>query len=179
MNLKRKKMKKITVIILMMVAAIGGYAQNNVITDLFDQYYNDENFTKVSVSSKMFDLFTEIEPGDKDEEMILDAISKLQGLKILAADSIGNSRKLFDDAVKKISSKGYEELMEVKDAEEDMKFMIMDTNGKITELVMVVGGRKKFVILSLFGEIDLKSISKLSKSMNIEGLEDLEHIESK
>ena len=162
----------------MMVAAIGGYAQNNVITDLFDQYYNDENFTKVSVSSKMFDLFTEIEPGDKDEEMILQAISKLEGLKILAADSIGNSRKLFDDAVKKISSKGYEELMEVKDAEEDMKFMIKDANGKITELVMVIGGRKQFVILSLYGEIDLKSISKLSKSMNIEGLEHLEHIES-
>lgn len=163
----------------MMVAAISGYAQNNVITDLFDQYYNDENFTKVSVSSKMFELFTEIEPGDKDEEMILRAISKLEGLKILAADSITNSRQLFDDAVKKISSKGYEELMEVKDAEEDMKFMIMDSNGKITELVMVVGGRKKFVILSLFGEIDLKTISKLSRSMSIEGLEHLEHIESK
>lgn len=163
----------------MMVAAINGYTQNNVITDLFNQYYDDENFTKVSVSSKMFDLFTEIEPGDKDEEMILRAISKLEGLKILAADSIGNSRKLFDDAVKKIASKGYEELMEVKDAEEDMKFMIMDTNGKITELVMVIGGRKQFVILSLYGEIDLKSISKLSKSMNIEGLEHLEHIESK
>ena len=171
-------MKKITFIILLMVASISGYAQNNVITDLFNQYYDDENFTKVSVSSKMFDLFTEIEPGDKDEEMILRAISKLEGLKILAADSIGNSRKLFDDAVKKISSKGYEELMEVKDAEEDMKFMIMDTNGKITELVMVIGGRKQFIIMSLFGEIDLKSISKLSKSMNIEGLEHLEHIES-
>ena len=162
----------------MMVAATSGYAQNNVITDLFNQYYDDENFTKVSVSSKMFDLFTEIEPGDKDEEMILRAISKLEGLKILAADSIGNSRKMFDDAVKKISSKGYEELMEVKDAEEDMKFMIKDANGKITELVMVIGGRKQFVILSLYGEIDLKSISKLSKSMNIEGLEHLEHIES-
>ncbi len=171
-------MKKLTLIILMMVAAISGYAQNNVITDLFNQYYDDENFTKVSVSSKMFELFTEIEPGDKDEEMILKAISKLEGLKILAADSIGNSRKMYNDAVKKISSKGYEELMEVKDAEEDMKFMIMDSNGKITELVMVIGGRKRFVILSLYGEIDLKSISKLSTSMNIKGLENLEHIDS-
>ena len=162
-----------------MVAAISGYAQNNVIIDLFDQYYDDENFTKVSVSSKMFELFTEIEPGDKDEEEILRAISKLKGLKILAADSIGNSRKMFDDAVNKISSKGYEELMEVKDAEEDMNFMIMDKDGTITELVMVVGGKKQFVILSLYGEIDLKSISKLSKSMNLEGMQHLEHINSK
>jgi hypothetical protein len=163
----------------MMVAAISSYAQNDVITNLFNQYYDDENFTKVSVSSKMFELFTEIEPGDKDEEEILRAISKLKGLKVLAADSVGNSRQLFDDAVKKISSKGYEELMEVKDAEEDMKFMIMDSNGKITELVMVIGGRKQFVILSLFGEIDLKTISKLSTSMNLEGMQHLEHLNSK
>ena len=161
-----------------MLATISSYAQNDVITELFNQYYDDENFTKVSVSSKMFELFTEIEPGDKDEEVILEAISKLEGLKILAADSIGNSRKMFDDAVNRITSKGYEELMEVKDADEDMKFMIMEKNGKISELVMVIGGRKKFVILSLFGEIDLKSISRLSKSMSIQGMEHLEHIES-
>ncbi len=172
-------MKTITILTLALLTTIGSFAQNDVITELFDQYYDDENFTKVSVSSKMFELFTEIEPGDKDEEVILEAISKLKGLKILAADSIANSRKMFDDAVKKISSNGYEELMEVKDAEEDMKFMIMDANGKISELVMVVGGRKKFVILSLFGEIDLKSISKLSRSMSIDGLEHLEHIDSK
>ena len=162
----------------MVLAPIVSFAQNDVITELFEQYYEDESFTKVSVSSKMFELFTEIEPGDKDEEIILEAISKLEGLKILAADSVPNSRQMFDGAVKKISSNGYEELMEVKDAEEDMKFLIMDSDGIISELVMVIGGRKKFVILSLYGEIDLKSISKLSRSMSIGGLEHLEHIDS-
>lgn len=171
-------MKKITVTIITLMVAIGGYAQSDVITELFDKYYDDENFAKVSVSSKMFELFTEIEPGDKDEEEILRAISKLEGLKVLAADSVGNSRKMFDDVVEKISSKGFEELMEVKDAEEDMKFMIMDKNGKITELIMVVGGKKHFVLMSLYGEIDLKSISKLSKSLNIEGMQHLEHMNS-
>lgn len=171
-------MKKITTSIFVMLLAISSYAQSDVITKLFDQYYEDENFTKVSVSSKMFELFTEIEPGDEDEEAILNTISKLKGLKVLVADSVGNSRKLFDDAVSKIATNGYEELMEVKDAEEDMKFMIMDSNGTISELVMVVGGKKKFIILSLYGEIDLKSISKLSTSMNIGGLEHLEHIDS-
>lgn len=171
-------MKTITTSIFLLLLTMGSFAQSDVITKLFNKYYEDENFTKVSVSSKMFELFTEIEPGDKDEEAILNTISKLKGLKILAADSVGNSRKLFDDAVSKIASNGYEELMEVKDAEEDMKFMIMDTNGKISELVMVVGGKKKFVILSLYGEIDLKSISKLSTSMNIGGMEHLQQLES-
>ena len=171
-------MKNLIIVLITVCIGLSANAQNDVVTKLFNDYYDDENFTKISVSSKMFELFTHIEPGDEDEDDILEAVSKLKGLKVIAADSVGNSKKLYDDAVKKVSKSGYDELMEVKDAEEDMKFMIMDYNGKITELVMVVGGRKKFVIMSLYGEIDLKSISKLSKGMSIKGLEHLEHIES-
>jgi len=170
-------MKKISAIIIVMFVTLSGYAQNDAISKLFNQYYDDENFTNVSVSSKMFELFTNIKTGDEDEKEILDASSKLKGLKVLAADSIGNSRQMFDDVVKKSSSNGYEELMEVKDAEEDMKFMIMESNGIITELIMVIGGNKHFAIISLYGEIDLKTISKLSKSMNIKGMENLKHID--
>jgi hypothetical protein len=153
------------------------YAQNDVITKLFDQYYDDPNFTKVSVSSKMFELFTEIDPEDEDEKQILDAISKLKGLKILAADSVTDAKKLFNDAVKKIRARNYEELLTVKDATEDVQFMIKEKDGVIDELVLLVGGKKKFVIMSLFGEIELKNISKLSKSMKITGMEYLEKID--
>ena len=162
-----------------MTACIGfsASAQNDVVTKLFNDYYDDDNFTKISVSSKMFELFTNIEPGDENEEEILEAISKLKGLKVIASDSVPNSNKLYADAVKKISGNGYEELMEVKDAEEDMKFMIKEKEGIIEELVMVVGGNKNFFILSLYGEIDLKKISKLSKSMNVKGMEYLKQLD--
>ena len=112
-----------------------------------------------------------------DEDDILEAVSKLKGLKVIAADSIGNSKKLYTDAVKKVSGNGYEELMEVKDAQENMKFMIKEKDGIIDELVMVVGGHKSFFILSLYGEIDLKKIAKLSKSMNVKGMEYLKQLD--
>ena len=152
-------------------------AQNDVVTKLFNEYYNDENFVKISVSSKMFELFTEIKPGDADEQEILDAISKLKGLKVIAADSVPNSKQLYTNAVKKISGSGYDELMEVKDAQEDMKFMISEKDGIINELVMVVGGKKRFFVMSLFGEIDLSKISKLSKGMNVKGMEYLQKLD--
>lgn len=152
-------------------------AQNDVVTNLFEEYYDNEDFTKISVSSKMFELFTHIEPGDEDEDEILEAISKLEGLKVIAADSIANSRELFTKAVKKVSGNGYDELMEVKDAQEDMKFMIKENEGIIDELVMVAGGKKSFFILSLYGEIDLKKIAKLSKSMNVKGMEYLKKLD--
>ena len=163
---------KTIITIFALFTALCAQAQNDAVTKLFNDYYNDPAFTKVSVSSKMFDLFTKIEPGDKDEKEMVEAISKLKGLKVLAADSIANSKQLYTNAVKKISGSGYEDLMEVKDA----KFMISEKNGIINELVMVVGGSKNFFILSLYGEIDLKKISTLSKGMNIKGMENLEKL---
>ena len=165
------------IILIAACISISAHAQNDVVTKLFNDYYSDENFTKVSVSSKMFELFTQIEPGDKDEDAIIEAISKLKGLKVIAADSVGNAKKLYADAVKKISAGGYDELMEVKDAKENMKFMIQEKGGIINELVMVVGGNKSFFILSLYGEIDLKKIAKLSKSMNVKGMEYLKQLD--
>lgn len=170
-------MKNLIIVLITVCIGFSANAQNDVVTKLFNDYYDDENFTKISVSSKMFELFTHIEPGDEDEDDILEAVSKLKGLKVIAADSVGNSKKLYDDAVKKVSKSGYEELMEVKDAEENMKFMIKEKDGIINELVMVVGGHKSFFILSLYGEINLKDISKLSRSMNVKGMEYLKKLD--
>ncbi|MEZ5197060.1 MAG: DUF4252 domain-containing protein [Bacteroidales bacterium] len=47
----------------------------------------------------------------------------------------------------------------------------------IKELLMVVGGQDDNALISIQGDIDLKTISKLSKSMNIDGMENLEEIE--
>lgn len=173
-------MKKITgIFIICLIPAFAVQAQNDAISQLFDQYYDNEAFTKVSVSSKMFELFTKIEPGDENEEEVLKAISQLEGLKVLAADSIGNSKTMYNDVVKKVSGGGYEELMEVKDSNENMKFMIKEKDGIISELVTVVGGNKSFALISLYGIIDLKNISKLSKSMNIKGMEYLKNVDDK
>jgi hypothetical protein len=39
---------------------------------------------------------------------------------------------------------------------------------------MVMGGNEQFMVMSLFGEIDLKQISRIGKKMDVKGLEHLE-----
>jgi hypothetical protein len=51
--------------------------------------------------------------------------------------------------------------------------------GKINELVMVMGSNEDFMVMSLFGEIDLKQVSKLGRKMDIDGLQQLEKIKDK
>ena len=169
-------MKKLILSLAVMVAAVAAMAQDgSVITKYFDQLGGNEDYVKVSVSSKMFSLFTELEAGSEEEEEFLKAVSKLKGMKMVVGDSVpDDAGRLFDQAVRDVDNEGFEELMTVMDAEENFKFSIMEDGGKISELVMVAGGKSKFVILSLFGEIDLKNISKIARSMKVEGFDHLE-----
>ncbi|MDW7692655.1 DUF4252 domain-containing protein [Flammeovirgaceae bacterium SG7u.111] len=167
-------MKKSAILLIMLCFwGVKAYSQSDAISTMFSKYEDDENFTKVSVTSKMFSLFTELEPEDEDDKALLEAISKIKGLKVLAADSIPNGKALYKEASAKVKKGNFEELMSVRDGGEDMLFMINEKDGVISELLMLVGGEKNFFILSLFGEIDLKEISKLSRVMKIKGMEKL------
>ncbi|MEM6841632.1 MAG: DUF4252 domain-containing protein [Bacteroidota bacterium] len=172
-------MKRLLIIIIaMQLVAIGVNAQDNILAPLFDKFADDEDFTKVTITSKMFSLFTEFEPEDPETQELTEAISKLKGLKILASDSIGNARSYFKDATAQVRKGNMEELMSIRDGKDDMLFMIKEEAGKISDLVMLVGGENKFVAMSLYGEIDLKQISKISKGMKIDGMKYLENIDN-
>lgn len=124
----------------------------------------------------MFGLFTNMEMENKEDQEVLDAISKLKGLKILAKDETRDARGLYDEANKMLPKSEYEELMYVRDKDKDMRFFINEKGGKINELVMIAGGSNDFMLLSVFGEIDLKQISKIGSKMDVDGLKDLERL---
>lgn len=169
-------MKTIGVIMMLMVTLPAAANAQDVISKFFTKYQNDETFTNVNISSKMFGLFTEMEAETPEDKEVLEAISKLKGLKILAKENARNSRELYKEALSLIP-KDFEELMSVRDKDKDMKFMIEENDGKISEMLMIVGGNEEFMIMSLFGEIDLKQISRIGSKMNIKGLENLRNME--
>jgi hypothetical protein len=168
-------MKKIVAIAVLMMVISGAYAQD-AISKFFSKYQNDESFSQVNISSRMFGLFTQMETDDPEDKEVLDAISKLKGLKIIAKDNARNSRELYKEAFALIP-KDYEELMTVRDKDKDMKFMIKESGGKISELLMVMAGNENFMVMSLFGEIDLKQVSRIGKKMDIKGLEHLQKMD--
>lgn len=169
-------MKKGIVTGVLLMVMMGAFAQGEAVSKFFSKYQDDETFSQVTVSSKMFGLFTNMELEDKEDQEVLDAISKLKGLKILAKEDARNARELYTEASKMLPKTEYEELMYVRDKEKDMKFFIKEKGGKIDELVMIAGGSNEFMLLTLFGEIDLKQISKIGKKMDVDGLENLDHL---
>lgn len=168
-------MKKVIILAVGLMISVQLSAQD-AISKFFSKYETDSDFTHVSVTSRMFSLFTDLEAETKEDQEVMDAISKLKGLKILAKENTTKGKELYKEAFTLIPKTEYDELMSVRDEDKDMKFMIKEKDGKISELLMVMGGNNEFFILSLFGEIDLKQISKISKAMDIDGLEGLEKL---
>ena len=158
------------------MAVMNGVFAQDAISKFFTKYQNDESFSQVTVSSKMFALFTNMDAETAEDKDVLEAISKLKGLRILGKEDARNARELYKEAFTLIPLKDYEELMSVRDKDKDMKFLIKENGGKISELLMILGGTTQFMVMSLYGEIDLKQVSRIGKKMNVSGLENLEKL---
>lgn len=171
-------MKKIIALVGLMIVLNGAFAQD-AISKFFTKYQTDESFTQVTVSGKMFSLFTNMEADTPEDKEVLDAISKLKGLRILAKENTSDARALYKEAFALVPVAEFEELMSVRDKDKDMKFYIKESGGKISELLMIAGGIDDFMVMSLFGEIDLKQVSRIGKKMDVKGLENLEKIKDK
>ena len=172
-------MKKLMIGAVIMMCSIAASAQNDAIVKFFSKYQSDETFSQVTISGKMFSMMANLSGDTEEEKAMIASISKIKGLKILTKSEARNSRELYKEAISMIPSNTFEELMSIRDKDKDMKFFTKEAGGKISELVMVMGGNEEFMVLTLFGEIDLKDISKIGKAVNIDGLENLEKVKGK
>ncbi len=172
---------KLKYVLILLCFGIGfnSFAQNNAIDKFFSKYADMDDFTSVSISSKMFSLVTMIDGETEEDQEILDCISQLTSLRILSTDRTEMYAELTKVA-KKIPNREYEELMSIHENNEDVLFLIKEDGKIITELLILAYGEgQEFTIISLTGIIDLDKISKLSKGMNVGGLEHLKKIENR
>ncbi len=150
-------------------------AQNSAVQNFFERYENDPEFTVVEISPKMFELMARLDVEDENAELDK-LITTITGLKILIKE--GSGIELYNQAFKELSQVKFEELLKVRDEQENIRFMVHeDANKIINELILLVGGDSTFVMLDLTGNIDLKTIGKLGKAIDVPGTEHLEKLD--
>jgi len=170
-------MKRVFVLLSCLTLALGSFAQD-AIEKYFSQFEQRDDFTKVSVSAKMFELFTHFEGSSDDEQELLETIANLKGMRMIMKDEMDNPVSFYKEAVAK-PGKEFEVLMTLEDETENVTFFIHENEGIINELLLVGRSSNEFFILSLLGKIDLKQVSKLSKVLQIDGMEHLQNLEEK
>jgi hypothetical protein len=174
-------MKTIALVLGLLSLTIGVKAQS-IMDKLFDKYSGTEGYTSVYISKYMFDMFRNNEANAAESEDMEQVISKLNCIKILVTDDDPATPipvNLYQEMMKVIPSSPYKEIMVVKEKEQDIKFYAREEKNRVAELLMVIGGKSESVLISIQGDIDMKNISKLAKTMNIDGMENLEKIEDK
>lgn len=169
-------MKKIFLSIALLSLGALIHAQNNAVEEMFNKYSEKQGFTLVSISSKMFSMFSSNEQDKKETD---DIISKLKSIRILSVeDSLLNKNiNFYTELTKKLDLSAYEELLVVKTGPDITKFLIKESGKIISELLVVTGGPGGNSLISIKGELNLKNISDLSKDIDIKELKGLDKID--
>lgn len=163
-------MKKIVILILLCFWSLWVSAQS-LVENFYYNYGEDIPFTVVNVSAKMFSLIADM--SDPETESV---IKDLTGFRLLKTDR--DAAKYYREALYMVEAQrsGFEELISVQEEQESVRIYIREVKGTITELVVLVNNGKEFVLMGFTGNIDLKKISQLSKTVNVSGIEYLDKI---
>jgi hypothetical protein len=165
-------MKKLLVSIVLIAGMLTVNAQSPV-DKIFNKYAGQDGYTTVVINSFMFKLMASIETNDPEYEEFKKASAGIESIRILAQDgdgSVGFGRELIES----LPRKEYEELMVVKEADEEVLFLAREEGGIITEFLLVVSGEDGDDALIVFtGNIDLESIASLSQGLDLPAMENL------
>lgn len=164
------------VLVSLLLIGTGAFAQDDAIGKFFGKYVDDSRFTVISISPKMFRLLSQSN-WDTIPADLRQTVSKLQSLRILRTET--TPQQFYKEAFARIDKKEYEELITVRDHNENVHFLVKEEGDRIHELLMIAVDDGNFTLMSFVGDIDLAKMSRLSSSMGIKGMENLKNARRK
>jgi hypothetical protein len=152
------------------------FAQDDAISSFFSHHMEDDRFSRVYISPKMMKmaggfLKSTGDIPDEEAQKLGELISKVNGIRILSGEKV-DGPKLFSDAMNTLDRNRYEELMDVKDKDSTVKFMVREENNRIREFLMLTGSKDSFTLLSLLGSFTYEDLNTLADKTNIPGMQE-------
>jgi len=147
-------------------------AQNPAVDKLFNKYQGKEGFTTVLINKNVFKLISD---SDNAEHGMNKTLENITGIKIIAQEEeeVTGELNFYDELSKSMDFDKYEELVTVKEKDQDVRIMARANNNRIAELLVIVGGKEN-VLVWVEGNFTFEELSELSE---IDGLEQLELLE--
>lgn len=164
-------MKKLFTLLLAALLPMLAIAQNSAIDKVFRKYGDREGFTVVTISKGLLRMASNMD----DDRESQDFLSRIHEIKILATEDDNNDINLYDEVLSDLNKRDYEELMTARSKGEEVLVLARKDGDLVEELIILVGGSKDNALVYISGKLNMKDLSKLSGSMNIEGA-GLEHL---
>ncbi len=168
-------MKKI-IIALLAVVFMGPFtqAQESVTQKLYEKYSGTDGITTVHITKELFGMIAQMNfEGEEGEEMneMKDAMAGLEFIKIVMFENGTPDNKDFNAFKKDLNAfdlAGYSELMVVDDKDEKVRFVARKDGEMIKEFLILISSPTEVGFISIFGDMDMETISKVSQGMGIE-----------
>jgi hypothetical protein len=168
-------MKKLMITLLTIVfLAPFAMAQESVTEKLYTKYSGKEGFTTVHITKELFSMIAQMNfEGEDAEEMnqMKDAMSQLQFIRIVMfenGEEANSDLKAFKKDLSSFNLEGFSELMVVDDNDEKVRFVARQEGNIFKEFLVLIDSPKEAGFISIFGDMDMETISKVSQSMGIQ-----------
>ena len=164
-------MKRILLSVIIAICATALYGQKDALDDFFNSYSDKDGYTFITINGNLFGLFKKFD----DDPDLADLDQKITSVRIVSkeGDSAFDGPDLYSDLKGIIRRGGYEELMKVKNPDENMLFLVRTDRDVIKELLIVASGDSETVI-QVRGNFTQDDVERFTQE---EGLAELEMLE--
>lgn len=159
-TLKNFIMKKLIFVSAILLGAMSVNAQKSV-DRLFQKYSDREGFTCISISGNLLNIAARLENEDGKDR---DIEARITEVRILTAKDDNDERINFhDEVLKGLDLSDYEEMMSVKESDQDMKMLVRTEGRKVKELLLLTGGEDN-ALIQVKGDMTLSDARKLCEN---------------
>lgn len=168
-------MKKLIFALLTVVFLVPyAQAQESVTEKLFKKYSGTDGFTTVHITKELFSMIAQMNfEGEDAKEMneMKEAMANLQFIRILMFEEGDGSNADFQAFKKDLDTfklDGFSELMVVDDKDEKVRFVARQDGDIFKEFLVLIESDTEAGFISIFGDIDFETISKVSQTMGLQ-----------
>jgi hypothetical protein len=167
-SLKTTSMKKYIIGSIFVFCSISLFAQPAGIESLYYNYKGEEGVVALRIPGFVMRLAGSIADLDQEEKQLLRSLRSIQILTIEESDLYPGVNFTEEVNLNRMHG-GYQLLLEVHDGEEDVVIAAREKNGKVTDLIVLVGGSDNTMV-HVRGRMDSDLLENLAEVAGVEEL---------
>lgn len=155
-------MKKLLLLAILTITYSVVYGQKSI-DMLFEKYAGREGFTTVTINGSLLDLVRCFDKDDEDSESRINA--KVSEIRILSQeDENMDVENFYDLVIKEIDLDKYDEVMRVKESDQDLRMLVRTEGKRLKEFLLIAGGEEN-ALIQIRGDLTLDDAKKLSEEV--------------
>lgn len=160
-------MKKIISVLTILLTSASLFA-NGFVTQFINKYSEEDRpLTNVNIGKTMLDKMA----ANTEDEELKNAFKGLKSIRIVSSENVKDSRYYFEKANELITEEfgDYEEMVSVNERNSRISVWMKRGDKNVQDLILIsLDEESHLSIITVSGKIDLKTISKLSGTLNNE-----------